>query len=111
MARTDATILQPLFKRWTHSHEEDTVSSLVFRPADHPFPPARGRVSYEIRSDGELLYGGIGPTDRQTVKRGTWSLSEDGRTLVLSVPDEVEQTLEIESLSDERLVVRRPGSR
>ena len=111
MTHWDEAQLQPLFRRWTHSHEEDTAESQVFRPANYPFPPARGRVSYEFRPEGELRYGGIGPTDRQTSSSGTWNLEDDGRTLVLHVPDEVEQTLELEDLSDERLVVRRPGSR
>jgi len=111
MAYREAASLQPLFKRWTRSPEDDTATSLVFRPADYPFPPARGRVSYEFAPGGELLYGGIGPTDRPTSSRGTWRLEEDGKTLVLHVPGEVEQTLKIESLSEEQLVVRRPGSR
>jgi hypothetical protein len=67
-------------------------------------------VSFEFRPGGELLFGGIGPTDRQTASTGTWKLEEDGPTLVLHVPGEVEQTLEVEELSEERLVVRR-GSR
>ncbi len=94
-----------------HSHEEDTADTQVFRPDDFPFPPARGRLSYEFAPDGELLFGGIGPTDRPTSSGGEWRLEEDGRTLVLHVPDQMDQTLEVEALSPERLVVRRPGSR
>jgi len=101
---------QPLLRRWTRSHEEDTPDTQVFRPADFPFPPARGRLSYEFAPEGELLFGGIGPTDRPTSSTGTWRLEGDGRTLVLHVPDQLDQTLEIEDLSEERLVVRRPGS-
>jgi hypothetical protein len=111
VVQSDEAEIRPLFKHWTHSHEEDTGGSQVYRPAGHPFPPSRGRIAFEFKPDGELLYGGIGPTDRQTLSSGTWNLAEDGRTLVLRVPDEVEQTLEIESLSDDRLVVRRLDSR
>ncbi len=100
-----------LLRRWMHSHEEDTADTQVFRPDDFPFPPARGRLSYEFAPDGELLFGGIGPTDRPTSSGGEWRLEEDGRTLVLHVPDQMDQTLEVEALSPERLVVRRPGSR
>jgi len=72
-----------LYRRWTHSHEEDAADATVFRPADYPFPPSRGRVSYELAPDGTLLEAGIGPTDRPTSEVGVWALEDDGRTLVL----------------------------
>ena len=111
MPHDEAGAPQLLLRRWTHSHEEDTPDTQVFRPADFTFPPARGRVSYEFAPDGDLVFGGIGPTDRPTSSSGSWVLEDDGRTLVVRVPEQVEQTFEIESLDEERLVVRRPGSR
>lgn len=96
-----------LLKRWTHSHEEDPPGSMVFRPADHAFPPSRGRVSYEFATDHRLFEIGIGPTDRHTEASGTWTLEKDGPTLVLDLPGREEQRLKIESLEKDRLVVRR----
>ena len=110
MPHDEPSSLHLLLRRWVHSQEEDTAETQVFRPDDFPFPPARGRLSYELAPDGELRFGGIGPTDKPTSSGGEWKLEGDGRTLVLHVPDQVDQTLEIEALSDERLVVRRPGS-
>ena len=104
---TDAAEPKLLHRRWTHSHEEDPAGGMVFRPAEFPFPPSRGRVSYEFVPGGELREGGIGPTDRPTEASGTWTLEDDGRSLVLRVPGKMERRLEIESLEEDRLVVRR----
>lgn len=37
-----------LQRRWLHSHEEDTADVRVYRPAEYPFPPARGRDGFEF---------------------------------------------------------------
>jgi len=100
-----------LCRRWTHSHEEDPADATVFRPADYPFPPSRGRVSYELAPDGTLLEGGIGPTDRPTSEVGAWTLEDDGRTLVLSVAGQTPRRLEIQSLDEDRLVVTERSKR
>lgn len=97
---------QLLLRHWTHSHEEDTADGIVFRPAEYPFPPSRGRVSYELGADGQLFHGGIGPTDAPTSEVGQWTLEDDDRTLVLRVPGQAPRRLEIKSLGDDRLVVR-----
>ena len=52
------------FGVWLHSHEEDTGSATVYRPAGHPFPPSRGRSAVEIRPDGTYLEHDSGPDDR-----------------------------------------------
>ena len=67
-----------LCQRWIHSHEEDTATEMVFRPATFPFPRSRGRISFELRPDGALIEQGIGPTDRRTQETGRWRLTEDG---------------------------------
>lgn len=48
---------------WVHSHEEDSDEEMVFRPAAYELPPSRGRRSFELKPDGILAEGGIGPTD------------------------------------------------
>src|SRR5438034_663791 len=42
-------------RRWLHSHEEDADAAKVYRPDDYPFPPARGRMGFELKPDGSLL--------------------------------------------------------
>ncbi len=66
-----------LCQRWIHSHEEDTATEMVFRPATFPFPRSRGRISFDLRRDGTLIGRGIGPTDRRTQETGRWRLTED----------------------------------
>jgi hypothetical protein len=102
---------QLLYRRWTHSHEEDPPDATVFRPADYPFPPSRGRVSYELAPDGTLHEAGIGPTDRPTSEAGAWTLEDDGRTLVLRVTGQTPRRLEIQSLDEDRLVVKEKEAR
>ncbi len=67
-----------LCRRWIHSHEEDTETEMVFRPATFPFPRSRGRISFELRPDGTLVEQGMGPTDRRTEATGRWALAADG---------------------------------
>src|ERR1041384_5695638 len=47
-------------QHWVHSHEEDTDTEMVLRPAGYKFPPSRGRSSFELKPDGRTdeLYVG-----------------------------------------------------
>jgi hypothetical protein len=67
-----------LCREWTYSHEEDTDTERVFRPATFPFPRSRGRISFDLRPDGTVIERGIGPTDRRTETTGRWGLTPDG---------------------------------
>jgi hypothetical protein len=61
-----------LLGHWIHSHEEDTSDAMVYRPASYKFPPSRGRVGYEFRPDGKLIYYGIAATDGSEPLSGSW---------------------------------------
>ena len=95
-----------LFGRWTHSHEEDTSDARVYRPSSHPFPPSRGRASFELKADGTMIEHAIGPTDRSARRDGTWELRPEGR-VVLRPEGAPERVLDIVSVAADRLVVRR----
>ena len=41
---------------WLRSPEEETGDVRVYRPEDHPFPPARGREGLTFHSDGRFDY-------------------------------------------------------
>lgn len=97
---------QMLQKRWIHSHEEDTDTEMVFRPAGYNFPPARGRDEYELLADGGLSTTSPGPTDRREAASGSWQL-QDGKTLVLNLANGVTKQLPIASVTPERLVVTK----
>jgi hypothetical protein len=70
---------------WTHAHEEDSESELVFRPASDPLPPSRGRISFDLRADGSFSERSPGPVDLPEESSGSWSL--DGDRLVLRGAD------------------------
>lgn len=97
-----------LHQRWVHSHEEDTPTEMVFRPASFRFPRSRGRRAFELAPDGRLVEIAIGPTDRPEEVLGAWEL-EDDRTLVLhsELAPESRQVMRIVSIDGERLVVKR----
>ena len=90
--------VKALCQHWVHSHEEDTDTGMVFRPAAYKFPPARGRKGFELKPDGTLIDYGIGATDRRTRSTGKWRLADDELRLG-------ERALKIVSLDRERLVV------
>jgi hypothetical protein len=43
-----------LAQAWVHSHEEDTATTTVYRPAGFPFPPSRGRKGFHLQPGGTL---------------------------------------------------------
>jgi hypothetical protein len=96
-----------LQRRWVHSHEEDTEEEMVFRPATHPFPPSRGRASFDLRPGGHYLERSPGPVDVPEESEGRWSLEGD-RLLLRPGGEEPERVLEVTSAAADRLVVRRP---
>jgi len=67
-----------MFGRWMHSFEEDHGGVAVYRPADFPFPPARGRRELELRPDGTLVYGAIGRGDAPEHHDGGWQPTAAG---------------------------------
>lgn len=94
--------------RWIHSHEEDTASEMIFRPASFAFPPSRGRQGFEFRPDRSYVELAIGPTDKQEQSFGHWKI-EENNTLVMqkggsSGPHRV---LYIKSASPERLAIQK----
>jgi hypothetical protein len=92
--------------QWIHSHEEDTPSTLVFRPPGWSFPPSRGRTSFELRRDGTWSGSEPGPVDAPMESAGRWQL--DGDRLVLD-DDAGARTraFQLESAERDRLVVTR----
>src|SRR5438067_12757887 len=103
MSGVDPAILQ---RRWVHSHEEDTDTDEVFRPASYAFPPSRGRSAFELHPDGSYSESAPGPTDvPEAGGGGRWELDADG--LKLRMADGSSRVLAIASASPDRLVVRR----
>jgi hypothetical protein len=97
-----------LSQRWLHSHEEDTETEMVFRPANFTFPPSRGRTGFELKPDQTLVEIGIAPTDRPQESPGRWELhGEEEPVLLLSPSEQVARSLRIKAFSPERLVIKK----
>ena len=101
-------LLQTLQKHWVHSHEEDTATEMVFRPADFPFPRSRGRTAFELKPGNLLVESGIAPTDGPQITEGTWQLNEKNE-LVFSkrAATSASRVLPIVSAAADRLVIRK----
>jgi hypothetical protein len=97
-----------LIGSWLHSHEEDTPQASVYRPADHPFPPSRGRTGYEFRADGTLTYYGIAAADGSEEFSGRWT-AKDSNTVRITVDNEriKPMVLDVLSCEEDRFTVRR----
>lgn len=93
--------------RWVHSHEEDSEDEMVFRPATHPFPPSRGRTSFELRGDGSYRERSPGPVDVPEESGGRWSLEGD-RLMLAPSADAPAHSWQVRAVETDRLVVRRP---
>lgn len=92
-------------RKWVHSHEEDSENTLVYRPAEHHFPPARGRDALEFLPNGELRYEGPGPDDRLTSATGNWTF--DGEAITLDIPGRGTERLNIKSVDSSKLELAR----
>lgn len=97
--------LSELTNSWVHSHEEDTPTGKVYRPADYPFPPSRGRSGFALLPDGTLLEAGPGPVDRIEKKKGVWNLRD--QTLQLKEEGSGTREIKIESLEPGRLIIEK----
>lgn len=97
-----------LLGRWVHAHEEDSDEVMVFRPAQHDLPPSRGRMAFELRPEGTFAESGLGPADVPEQATGTWELENEDR-IVLSegAGGGVPRMMEIASLDEERLAIKR----
>lgn len=93
---------------WVHSHEEDTETEKVFRPADYNFPPARGRTGFHLEPSGSLVEIGPAPDDRIQSQKGTWEVTQDGDLIIRpESPKRTSQLLKIVSAEKDKLVVKK----
>ena len=94
-----------LAKTWVHSHEEDKEGLQVFRPADYPLPPARGRDALRLEADGSLVKSIPGPDDRtSTQPAGKWKV--DGKKLILEQQGGTSKEYVIERVDPDKLLLR-----
>ena len=76
-----------LIGEWRHSHEEDAKGFMVFRPANHKFPPSRGRLGFKLLANGTANYSGIGANDAPDEINAKWNRSADDELTIKSDGD------------------------
>ncbi|MDQ0850495.1 hypothetical protein QFZ65_002433 [Arthrobacter sp. B3I9] len=93
---------------WLHSHEEDSGSTMVFRPRHYAFRPARWRDAIEVQADGRCVWHGSGPDDRGQAMPGRWEDLGNGRAQI-TIPTAAGQPFQrqIQSCGPEKLVVEK----
>ena len=97
-----------LARHWVHSHEEDTDTEMVFRPAEFTFPRSRGRASFELKTDGTLIDHGIGAGDAATETHGTWSAPTAGEIAFFQgTAKKASRVLTVLRAEPDRLVVKK----
>lgn len=100
-------IPETLHQHWVHSHEEDSNTEMVFRPATFNFPRSRGRTAFELRPDGSLVEFGIGPTDRRQESKGTWKLEGEKLSFYAGAESTPRRVLIILSADRDRLIIKK----
>ncbi len=98
---------EELQQHWVHSHEEDTDTEMVFRPATFRFPPSRGRTGFDLKPDSSCAGFGIRPADGIEEYPGTWELDEEGHLTVYDDRHRPVQVMEVISADSDRLVVKK----
>ena len=96
-----------LHRHWVHSHEEDTATETVYRPAGFPFPPSLGRTGFDLKPDQRCAGYGIAPGDGSEEFAATWELDDDDRLTIYDERRRPMHVLQVVAVDAERLVVRK----
>lgn len=89
-------------RTWLRSPEEESGDVRVYRPENHPFPPARGREGLTFHGDGRFDYRAPGRGGTET---GTWTAT--GATVRADVAGQV-IVLYLTEVDDDVLRLRWP---
>ncbi|MET4074869.1 hypothetical protein [Hymenobacter sp. UYCo722] len=104
---TSPTTMKQLEGTWLASHEENRGDTLVYRPNTYPFPPARGRTGFALKSYGRFEQFDIAPTDGLNGRPGTWTAAGDARLRIhLTDGQSPDYTLKIISLDKNKKVLK-----
>lgn len=97
---------EQLVGTWLHAHEEDPRDGSgleVYRPANWPFGPSRGRRGFELRAGGHVVLRDIAAADGTEVRTGSWSIQADN-VLLLETNGSVRR-MRIKEIAPDALVV------
>ena len=97
-----------LHRRWIHSHEEDTDSEVVYRPATFDFPPSRGRAGFELKPDHSYAEIGVSRNDVPQDTAGIWELEDSDNLIIsISVQSAPSRKMQVTFVDEGRLVIKR----
>ena len=96
-----------LYQHWVHSHEEDTDTETVYRPATFDFPLSRGRSGFKLGSDYSCIDFGIAATDGTQESWGTWEIDDDGNLTLFDEVRSPRRVMRVASIAADRLVVKK----
>jgi hypothetical protein len=88
---------------WMRSREEEKGPARLYRPREHPFPPARGREGLSFCSDGTFKYLTPGRNDIPVGAAGHWHGDPCDPTLIIADIDGTTIRLHIIEVTDDRL--------
>ena len=93
---------------WLHSHEEDTASTMIFRPRDYAFRPARWRDAIEVQADGTCIWHGSSADDRGESIPGTWEDLGNGQAqLTITTSAGVPLPRRVQSWAPDKLILEK----
>ena len=93
---------------WLHAHEDDTASTMVFRPRHYDFRPARWRDAIEVQADGTCTWHGSSADDRGQAVPGRWEDLGGGRAQITLPADDGEPSRRrIQSWTTDMLIVEK----
>ena len=103
MSELDLKCLQ---RRWVHSFEEDNAQETVYRPETFDLPKARGRVSLDLKENGEVADAQLGRNDVPDTLTGSWRL--EGNDIIVEYPGgQADQIYSVKEVTNEKLVLKK----
>jgi len=93
---------------WLHAHEEDTASTMIFRPRDYAFRPARWRDAIEVQPDGTCIWHGSSADDRGESIPGAWEDLGNGQAqLTITTSAGVPLPRRVQSWAPDKLILEK----
>ena len=98
-----------IFQHWVHSYEDDKSDIKVYRTTDYPFPKSRGRLGFELKKDGTLIFYGISNEDLPTKVFGSWRFDDENKIRLSIEGENTEHILDLISCDKNVLQVKKHG--
>jgi len=95
-----------IYQFWIHSYEEDDETKIVYRSSSFDFPLSRGRDSFEIKKNGEIVSHTIGVVDDFREKIGKFEIKGNDK-LYTYFNKTKPNIMTILSCEEDRLIIKK----